>query len=408
MIFKFVKSTQTWFLCVSLLYGLTGCAQNRPAADSLHKSKVLQKYSTIDYLQRQISRSAPIYAVPDNPSVVAEWRKSAANCLRKIFGIDESEPVPLNPRVGKWIKRDGYRLQHVIFSAEENVDIPGWILVPDSAGKDNKVPAVLCIHGGVPGAKDEVVGELSNPAAARGYERYSDDYARQFVKQGFVTFAIDLRNYGERMEKFFPDHYGLNNAAKYNQVFAMNALFMGQTFFGLHLFDCGRALDYLMTRDEIDTHAVAAAGFSFGGNLAVWLSALDRRIKVVGMEGNCPSWRRTMTNDITRLPKVGAPFHLLPGINSQMIPGFFRYLDMNISLALAAPTDMIISNEYESWAFDNLEEAKRDAQPIIDVYKAFNASDNIQITYVTGRHQWHENIIVPWVSKKLRQIEHSK
>lgn len=393
---------------IGLALGLvpTASAQKSLMADSSHETKVRQQYSTMAYLQQRISRSAPLFAVPREPGAVASWRKAAADKFAEMLGIAESEPVPLQPRVDKWQQRDGYRIQHVIFSAERDVDVPGWILVPDSIRGDKKAPAVLCIHGGVPGAKDEVAGEFSNPEARRGYAVYADDYARQFVKKGFVAFVIDLRNYGERREKFYPDPYQLNDAARYNTVLAMNALFMGQTFFGLHLFDCQRAIDYLLTRPEVDSSAIAAVGFSFGGNLAVWLAALDRRISAVGMEGNCPSWRRLMTENIapTRGKNDQAPFHLLPGITCQMMPGFFRYLDMNISLALAAPTPMILCNEYQSWAYKDLDQAQQDAQVILDVYHDLHAADEVRIMHVTGGHRWHEQLIVPWISEKLLQI----
>ena len=49
---------------------------------------------------------------------------------------------------------------------------------------------------------------------------------------------------------------------------------------GMMVFDTLRALDYLLTRDDVDPSRVATLGLSMGSTMAWWAAALDKRIKV--------------------------------------------------------------------------------------------------------------------------------
>lgn len=364
------------------------------------------QFSTFDAFQRQLRETAPIFALPQNLKEVPAWRDKAAARLRELLGVDSSKPVPLKPRVRAYGQRDGYRIEHVIFTSEKYVDVPGLLLIPDGVSARNPAPAVLCIHGGVPGGKDELAGETSNPLAAQGLKQFQDDYARQFAQEGFIAFAIDLRNVGERANHFDPDYYDLNNTFTANRVLAANAIFFGQTWYGLNLFDSIRALDYLMTRPEVRKDAIAAAGFSSGGELTAWLAALDRRVKVGAMEGNWHSWRRLLARDLRSSEdgRNGTPFHRLTSIEFLLPPGFLRDLDVNISVATAAPMPLIICLEVQSWSFRNLDEAKADTEPIRRAFDGFGAAENLRIEYVWGEHMWRKDIILPWFSERLRKI----
>jgi cephalosporin-C deacetylase-like acetyl esterase len=46
------------------------------------------------------------------------------------------------------------------------------------------------------------------------------------------------------------------------------------------VYDHLRAIDYLHTRDDVDTTRIASLGMSMGSTMSWWLAALDERIKV--------------------------------------------------------------------------------------------------------------------------------
>jgi dienelactone hydrolase len=105
-------------------------------------------------------------------------------------------PVPLKARLIDTRQREGYRIEHVAFWSEAGVEVPAYVLIPDGASAERPVPAVLCLQGLVPGGKDELAGEVeNNPAAKSGLAHYHDDFARQFVRAGFVTLAMDTHEH---------------------------------------------------------------------------------------------------------------------------------------------------------------------------------------------------------------------
>ncbi|MGV3658646.1 MAG: alpha/beta hydrolase family protein [Prosthecobacter sp.] len=364
--------------------------------------------SMFAYLQRQLEKG-PRLQIPDDAKAVPAWREEVARRLPEMLGLDLSVPVPLAPRLIGTRQREGYRIEHVAFWSEAGVEIPAYVLIPDGASAEHPVPAVLCLQGLVPGGKDELAGEVeNNPAAAAGLARYHDDFARQFVRAGVVALAFDMRFDGERTWHGEPDPFGLNTRVPAMALATKYATMTGQTFFGLHLFDARRALDYLETRPEVQKQALGCAGFSFGSALGAWLAAMDRRVKAVALEGNVPSWRRLALRDLQDRQGQGKgpggkPYHWMVSATFHAMPGFLREMDLNLSTAAVAPTPLLLSHESEAgWIYADQAEAERDLAPVRQAYAAFNATESLRIVHVEGGHHWRPEVIVPWICGQLR------
>jgi dienelactone hydrolase len=322
--------------------------------------------------------------------------------------MEHSVPVPLDPKVGERRERDGYRIERVAFHSEAGVVVPAYVLIPHGVGPERRVPAVLCLQGVVPGGKDELAGETGhNAQAAAGVKRFRDDFARQFARAGLVALAIDMRFDGERAHHSATDPLGLNSRAAAMLLAHKYATMMGQSLFGLNLFDARRALDYLETRPEVRRDAIGCAGFSFGSTLGAWLAVIDRRIKVVALEGTWPSWRRLALQNLAPVPANDAekPFHWMAAASYQILPGFLRELDLNLTVAAVAPTPMLLSYESDvRRVHADRGEAERDIAPVRKAYAAFRASESLRVVHVEGGHYWREDVIVPWLTARLHQI----
>jgi dienelactone hydrolase len=57
-------------------------------------------------------------------------------------------------------------------------------------------------------------------------------------------------------------------------------LWQGRVLWGMMVYDSIRALDWLLTRDDVDGSRIATLGMSMGSTMAQWLAALDERVKV--------------------------------------------------------------------------------------------------------------------------------
>ena len=161
-----------------------------------------------------------------------------------------------------------YVREKIVFDADSLSSIPGYMLIPK--GLTGPGPTLLCLHGHGPG-KDPVVG-ITTPQAGLSQEAMEDlirrnnyDYARQFAERGYLTFTFDFRCFGERAHTS-PDLYGRDPC---NIHFIRGAL-LGMNLLSLDIADTFRAVDYLLTRPEVDHSRIGCVGLSFGGTMTLW------------------------------------------------------------------------------------------------------------------------------------------
>jgi len=57
-------------------------------------------------------------------------------------------------------------------------------------------------------------------------------------------------------------------------------LWQGQVLWGMMVYDSLRAVDWIVSRADVDAQRLATLGISMGSTMAWWLAALDQRIKV--------------------------------------------------------------------------------------------------------------------------------
>jgi predicted esterase len=163
-------------------------------------------------------------------------------------------------------KKPSYTVEKVKISVEASgrpaYDImPLYILLPDKPKKE-PCPAVIVHHqhaGAFDLGGDEPAGIAGSPDQAIGME---------LAEKGYIAICPDALCFGERQES--------------SEMFtAMNLFMMARTLNFKYILDISRLIDYLETRQEIDSNRIAVAGHSLGGQMAVWCAAYEPRIKVV-------------------------------------------------------------------------------------------------------------------------------
>lgn len=63
------------------------------------------------------------------------------------------------------------------------------------------------------------------------------------------------------------------------------------------LHDISVGLDYLVSRDDVDRDRIGFIGHSYGGRMALWVPAFDKRIKVSVSNCGCVPYRYSLTHD---------------------------------------------------------------------------------------------------------------
>ena len=126
------------------------------------------------------------------PETVDAWNQQKSSLREKLlssWGGFPKEPCGLAPRQVGEIRRDGYRVEKIVFETRPGVLMTANAYVPDRKGK---LPAVLCVHGHWKGAKQDPVPQSRCIGLA---------------KLGFFVLAVDAFGAGERgIGKALLDH----------------------------------------------------------------------------------------------------------------------------------------------------------------------------------------------------------
>src|SRR5438445_85185 len=185
-----------------------------------------------------------------------------ANLLSMLGGLP-AHKTPLNPHITGKIQMDGFHIEKLIFQSLPGVYVSALVYLPDDEIK--KHPGIL-----VP------AGHSSSGKA------YYQAICQRLVERGNVVISWDPIGQGERSQ--FWD--AKKNKSRYNLICAEHAVMgnlaylAGTNLARWEMWDGIRALDYLLTRPEVDPERINITGTSGGGFQAAHIAALDERIKV--------------------------------------------------------------------------------------------------------------------------------
>lgn len=181
------------------------------------------------------------------------------------------EKSPLNATVTGTLERPGYRIEKIIFEPQPTFYTPAHLYIP-TAGQ-GPFPAII-----------SPPGHTSDGKAFRSYQILFQNLARK----GFVVLTWDPPGQGERLQFLVPgtSRSRFSPTGEHNQ-FGFPALLFGSTATQFEVWDGIRALDYLLTRGEVDGSRIGCCGHSGGGTQTMYLCALEPRIHAaVVVEGH--------------------------------------------------------------------------------------------------------------------------
>ena len=167
---------------------------------------------------------------------------------------------PIAARTVSVERRDGYVLEKLVLDINGLEPVPAYFVRP--AEGEGPFPAILYNHwhgGQYKLGKDELIegnGGLEKPP-----------YAEELTRHGWAAMCIDSWAFGER------------SGASESQIFK-HMLWYGRVMWGMMVYDSIRAIDYLVSRDDVDSGRVGTMGISMGSTMAWWVAALDERIRV--------------------------------------------------------------------------------------------------------------------------------
>jgi dienelactone hydrolase len=285
---------------------------------------------------------------------VEQWRTSAKAKLHELLAFDP-DPAPLNSEVLSTIKRVGYTQYLVRYSVNALQKTEAFLLIPDNLKK--RAPAVIALHdhgGFYFFGKEKHTRTDNQPAILKEFIQglyEGRTYADELAKRGFVVLCPDAFYFGS--QKIDPAAITPQNTRAYLQEaggdasarikafnklagaqevpMAKTILTAGTTWPGI-IFQGDRvAVDFLLSRPEVDPQRIGCVGLSLGGLRSTYLFGLDARIRV----GVVTAFSTTYAH------MLQAHAH---HTWMMYVPQQYRYLDLPDVASLNAPRPLLVQN----------------------------------------------------------------
>ncbi len=307
-----------------------------------------------------------------------KWQEKFFGKLLELRGKLEPR-VPLSSRIAHQFQEKDHIREKIYFYSTEGVCISSYLLIPSNLKEGEKRPGLLCLHGHTEDGKETIVG-LSDSYRDNPYRGYALD----MVRAGFVTLTPDWWGWGEREEPGF----NMGSRDKCNVKFMAAAMY-GIPLLSLMIQDGQAALDYLVSRPEVDSERIGCLGNSFGGRMTMYMTVFDQRIKACAPSG-CANLFRERSS---KLSSCGAQF----------FPGLLKYGDVGEIFSLIAPRPClhIVGKEDPLLFEEDVEEIRQKVQT---AYDALNASENVEFFIHDGGHYFRGDVAAKWFHKVFQNL----
>ena len=313
------------------------------APPAQHFPRMVQEYLAArvrDVEEEADRRRARVRTRRDALAYVKDVRRRIALC----FGPWPAK-TPLNARVTGILRRDAYRIEKVIFESRPGFLVTAHLYVPE--GREFPLPGVLA-----------TCGHTSNGKS--GYQEFAQGLARQ----GYVVFIFDPIGQGERMQ--YPDERGRSRyglGVREHLQAGNQQVLVGEVLASWFAWDGIRAMDYLLSREEVDPRRVGVTGNSGGGTQTTWLCGVEDRMTMAAPSCFVTTLRRNLENE-------------LPADTEQCPPGALALgLDHSDFLAAQAPRPiLILGKEKDFFDVRGVETAYRRLKSL---YRLLGAEENI-------------------------------
>ena len=286
------------------------------------------------------------------PADIESRNRFVRDTVRKmIHGFPERNPM--RAVVVRSQEHEGYRVENVMFESRPDFWVTGNLYVPTTG--TGPFPAVI------------------SPCGHYMLARMQPDYQAVYlnlVKNGFVVLGYDPVGQGERRQYWDPQtrRADIDDPVYEHSMPGQVLLLMGEDLTHYRVWDGMRAIDYLLTRPEVDGKKIGCAGHAGGGTLTMFISALDERVQcaVINEGGTRHRW----------------PIHIRPGdsfgpsdVEQNIFPSAVHGIDMCDLHVAVAPRPLLVLIEDYSSAFDQAARHIRQRYQQLGVAEKFETLD---------------------------------
>ncbi|MFL5340559.1 MAG: alpha/beta hydrolase family protein [Gemmataceae bacterium] len=227
-------------------------AQDKPPAKPAPGDAMFEAY-----LKQETAKLSQRFM--DGATTRAEWEAKRDRLKREYFDMlglwPLPEKTPLQATLTGKLERGDVVIEKLHFQSKLGLYVTGNLYRPKNA--EGKLPTILYVCGHSNKGRD-------------GNKTAFQDHGMWFASNGYVCLIIDTLQLGEVPGK----HHGTYNLGRW----WWQAL--GYTPAGVECWNGIRAIDYLLTRPDVDPQRIGVTGISGGGAATIWIAAADERVKV--------------------------------------------------------------------------------------------------------------------------------
>jgi cephalosporin-C deacetylase-like acetyl esterase len=287
----------------------------------------------------------------------AELRKSV---LDMIGGLP-TEKTDLHATITGTVSAAGFHIEKLVFQSLPGLYVTALVYVPENGRTVH--PAILVPAGHSPNGKN-----------------HYQALCQRLVLRGYLVISWDPVGQGERSQFWDPK----TKKSRYNLICGEHAVMgnlaylAGANLARWEIWDGIRAVDYLLSRPDVDVERISITGTSGGGFQTALLGALDDRIKVI-----IPSCY------ITALP-MRVENRIFADYDSDPEQDLFGLISNGVDnagmLLMMYPRAVMVATA--TLDFFPVEGAHKSYSEVSAFYKRFGHADRIEFVESYNRHEY--------------------
>ncbi len=255
-----MQTRRLFVSAVAVLMGTAALAQDPYKALKFKTATSLYNYEMLAVHAQNAERQRAFDEACRSKAAMQAYVKRLRTDFRRLAG-ELPERGRLEARVVGRLKGPGFVVEKIVFQSTPGRYVTAHLYLPEKV--QGKIPACIemCGHG------------LDGKGTGSGS-------AEQLAVNGIASMVVDPFSQGERQQTI--DAQGKNltrGVTTEHTLIAPGFILLGSSLAVQEFFDNSRAIDYLLTRKEIDGDRIGCYGFSGGGTQSSYLAALDDRVK---------------------------------------------------------------------------------------------------------------------------------
>ena len=302
--------------------------------------------------------------------------------LLKCLGGEWPLVEDLNVRSRQIMERDGFTIESVYYDAEANDAVPAFVLIPEGVSAANPAPAVAVWHqhaGQYHLGKSEPAGLAGNPMHHTGVA---------LAKAGYVVLCPDAICFEERQNESLNDR-------QYEEFEFLRYIVGGKCLAWKNILDMKRAIDFLVSRPEVQADKIGCYGHSMGSTHTWLIGPWEDRLQCLVANCCLPTYTAIQRQHM---------LHCFPNF----IPGIQQYGDTPDIVALIAPKPLHM-NFGELDGGSPIEDVRAGMRIITQAYTNIGVTQNFSYYiengsgHILSETMWEKTI--QWFDKYLKDPE---